>query len=87
MKAVVKYYESGYASAEVPEIVDLREEITCSSIDDLIEYAKRPELPAAAEYAHIYVAKNQSSQLYAMAFATLFTTNGSEMNQKNEKQP
>ena len=55
MKAVVKYYESGYASAEVPEIVDLREEITCSSIDDLIEYAKRTELPAAAEYAHIYV--------------------------------
>lgn len=53
MKALVKYYESGIASAEVPEIVDLREEIDEST--DIVEYAKNMELPAAAEYAHIYV--------------------------------
>lgn len=38
MKALVKYYESGIASAEVPEIVDLREEIDEST--DIVEYAK-----------------------------------------------
>lgn len=45
VKAVVKYYESGIASAEVPEIEE----------DDLIEYAKRMDFPAAADYAHIYI--------------------------------
>lgn len=55
MKAEVRFYEKGFASAEVPEIMELREEIEVESRKDLAEAAKGVELPAAAEYAHIYV--------------------------------
>lgn len=55
MKAEVRFYEKGFASAEVPEIKELREEIEAASKDELVELAKGVELPAAAEYAHIYV--------------------------------
>lgn len=55
MKAEVRFYEKGFASAEVPEIKELREEIEAASKDELIELAKGVELPAAAEYAHIVV--------------------------------
>jgi hypothetical protein len=55
MKAEVRFYEKGFASAEVPEIEELREEIEVESRKDLVEAAKGVELPAAAEYAHIYV--------------------------------
>lgn len=54
MKAMVKFYERGFSS-EAPEIKDLCEEIEVSSKADLVEAAKKVELPAAAEYAHIYV--------------------------------
>lgn len=52
VKATIRYYEDDIASAEVPEIEELRESIEA---DDLIEYAKSIDLPAAAGYAHIYV--------------------------------
>ena len=55
MKAEVRFYEKGFASAEVPEIKELREEIEAASKDELIELAKEVELPAAAEYVHIVV--------------------------------
>lgn len=55
MKAEVRFYEKGFASAEVPEIKELREETEVASRDELIELAKEVELPAAAEYAHIVV--------------------------------
>ena len=54
MKAEVRFYEKGFAS-EAPEIKDLREELEVASKDELVEAAKAVELPAAAEYAHIYV--------------------------------
>ena len=55
MKAEVRFFAKGFASATVPEIPELREEIEAASKDELIELAKGVELPAAAEYAHIYV--------------------------------
>lgn len=55
MKAEVRFYEKGFASAEVPEIEELREETEAESKDALAELAKEVELPGAAEYAHIYV--------------------------------
>lgn len=55
MKAEVRFYEKGFASAEVPEIKELREEIEVASKAELIDLSKGVELPAAAEYAHIYV--------------------------------
>ncbi len=56
MKAEVRFYEKGFASTEVPEIKELREEVEVASKDELVETAKEVELPAAAEYAHIFVA-------------------------------
>lgn len=55
MKATIKFYEKGFASAEVPEIEELREELEVASKEELVETAKEVELPEAAEYAHIYV--------------------------------
>lgn len=55
MKAEVRFYEKGFVSAEVPEIKELREEIEVASEAELVELSKGVELPAAAEYAHIYV--------------------------------
>jgi hypothetical protein len=55
MKAEVRFYENGFASAEVPEIKELREEIEVASKDELVEAAKAVELPASAGFAHIYV--------------------------------
>lgn len=55
MKATIKFYEKGFASAEVPEIEELRKEIEVASKAELIEMSKGVELPAAAEYAHIVV--------------------------------
>lgn len=55
MKAEVRFYEKGFVSAEVPEIKELREEIEVASKAELVELSKGVELPAAAEYAHIYV--------------------------------
>ncbi|WP_337568197.1 hypothetical protein [Mitsuokella jalaludinii] len=55
MKAEVRFYENGFASVETPEIKELREEIEVASKAELVELAKGVELPAAAEYAHIYV--------------------------------
>lgn len=55
MKATIKFYEKGYASAEVPEIKVLREELEVASKEELVELAKEVELPPATEYAHIYV--------------------------------
>lgn len=55
MKAEVRFYEKGFASVEVPEIKELREELEVASKDDLVELAKGVELPASAEYAHVYV--------------------------------
>ena len=55
MKAEVRFYEKGFASAEVPEIKELREEIEAASKAELVEISKGVELPAAVEYAHIYV--------------------------------
>ena len=55
MKAMVKFYEKGFSGAEVPEIKELREELEVAGKDELVEAAKKVELPAAAEYAHIYV--------------------------------
>ena len=55
MKAEVRFYEKGFASAEVPEIEELREEIEVASKGELVEAAKAVELPASAEYAHIFV--------------------------------
>lgn len=55
MKAEVRFYEKGFASAEVPEIESLREELKAASKDELVEAAKEVELPPAAEYAIIYV--------------------------------
>lgn len=54
MKATVKFYERGFSS-EAPEIKDLREEIEVADKDELVEAAKKVELPASAGYAHIYV--------------------------------
>ncbi|MCQ1533565.1 hypothetical protein [Mitsuokella jalaludinii] len=55
MKAEVRFFAKGFASATVPEIPELREEIEVANRDELIELAKGVELPAAAEYAHIVV--------------------------------
>lgn len=55
MKAEVRFYEKGFASAEVPEIKELREEVEVADREELVEAAKEVELPAAAEYAHIVV--------------------------------
>ena len=55
MKATVKFYEKGFASAEAPEIEELRKEIEVASKAELVEMSKGVELPAAAEYAHIVV--------------------------------
>lgn len=55
MKATIKFYEKGFASAEVPEIEELREELEVASKEELVETVKELEFPEAAEYAHIYV--------------------------------
>ena len=55
MKAEVMFFAKGFASATVPEIPELREEIEVASKAELVELSKGVELPAAAEYAHIYV--------------------------------
>lgn len=55
MKAEVMFFAKGFASATVPEIPELREEIEVANRDELIELAKGVELPAAAEYGHIVV--------------------------------
>ena len=55
MKAEVRFYEKGFASAEVPEIKELREEVEVADREELVEAAKEVELPAAAGYARIYV--------------------------------
>lgn len=55
MKAEVRFYEKGFASAEVPEIKELREEVEVADREELVEAAKEVELPAAAEYAHIVI--------------------------------
>ena len=48
MKAEVRFYEKGFASAEVPEIKELREEVEVADREELVEAAKEVELPAAA---------------------------------------
>jgi len=55
MKAEVRFFAKGFASATVPEIPELREEIEVASKAELGALSKGVELPAAAEYAHIYV--------------------------------
>ena len=55
MKAEVMFFAKGFASATVPEIPELREEIEVASKAELVELSKGVELPAAAECAHIYV--------------------------------
>lgn len=55
MKAEVRFYEKGFASAEVPEIKELREELEVANKDELVKAAKEVELPASAEYANICV--------------------------------
>ena len=55
MKAEVRFYEKGFSSAKVPEIKELREELEVANKGELVEAAKKVDLPAAAEYAHIYV--------------------------------
>lgn len=55
MKAEVRFYEKGFASAEVPEIEELREEFEADKKEEIVAAAKGVELPAAAEYAHIFV--------------------------------
>lgn len=58
MKAEVRFYEKGFASAEAPEIKELREEVEVASKDELLKAAKEVELPlelpSAAGYAIIY---------------------------------
>lgn len=54
MKATIKFYEKGFSS-EAPEIKDLREEIEASNKDELIGAAKEVEIPASAEYAHVFI--------------------------------
>lgn len=53
MKAIIKYYESGFAGP-APEIEDLEESKEVNSKEALTEYAKALSLPASAEYAAIY---------------------------------
>ena len=55
MKATIRFYEKGFASAEAPERIELREEVEVASKDELVKVAEKVELPASAEYAHIYV--------------------------------
>lgn len=55
MKAEVRFFAKGFASVEVPKIPEIREDVEAASKADLVELAKGIELPAAAEYAHIYV--------------------------------
>ena len=55
MKATVKFYEKGFASAEAPEIKELREELEVANKGELVEAAKEVKLPASAEYANICV--------------------------------
>ena len=40
MKAEVRFYEKGFASAEVPEIKELREEVEVANSDELIDLTK-----------------------------------------------
>lgn len=54
MKAEVRFYEKGFASAEAPELKELREELEVASKDELLKAAKEVELPSAAGYARIY---------------------------------
>ena len=58
MKAEVRFFAKGFASATVPEIPEIREETEVASKDELVELAKDVDLPAAAEYAHIVVGDN-----------------------------
>lgn len=55
MKAEVMFFAKGFASATVPEIPELREEIEVASKAELVELSKGVELPESAEYAHIIV--------------------------------
>lgn len=55
MKAEVRFYENGFTSVEAPEIKELREGLEVTDKKELVEVAKEVELPAAAEYAHIFV--------------------------------
>ena len=55
MIAEVRFYENGFARGETPEINERRDEIEVASKSERVELAKGVELPAAAEYAHIYV--------------------------------
>lgn len=57
MKVTVKFYEKGF-SGSAPEIESLQEEFEVTSRDEAIEYAKEMNLPASAEYAHIFVGKD-----------------------------
>lgn len=55
MKAEIRFYENGFASATVPEIPEIREETEVASKAELVELSKGVELPESAEYAHIIV--------------------------------
>lgn len=53
MKVTIKYYEAGF-SGPAPEINELEETIEVSGKEELVELAKKLELPSSAEYAYMY---------------------------------
>ena len=54
MKVEIRFYENGFA-VEAPEIEELREGLEVADRKELAELSKEVVLPAAAEYAHIYM--------------------------------
>ena len=59
MVAEIRYYEKGTEYVPVPEIVELRETVQVADRDELVELVKDIELPASAEYVHIYIVDNE----------------------------
>lgn len=54
MKVEIRYYKE-YASAIDPELKELREETYVKDRAEVVEMAKKMELPPAADYAHIFI--------------------------------
>lgn len=57
--AEIRYYERGFDYPPVPEITALRETVKVKNREELVELVKGIELPASAEYAHVFIEGNE----------------------------
>lgn len=77
MKVEIRYYQKT-ASAIDPELKELRVEDYTKDRTDVIEMAKKIELPPAADYAHIFINGIEDASIAVL-------NNGGVMDVENEE--